>query len=52
MGCRCVVVPDGSEAIGIANGDVRFDVIMLDLNMPISEKCFSVEPLAATDLRE
>jgi serine/threonine-protein kinase RIM15 len=37
MGCRCVVVADGSEAVSIANGDVRFDVIMLDLNMPISE---------------
>ena len=38
MGCRCIVVSDGSEAVGVANGDIRFDVIMLDLNMPIS-KC-------------
>jgi len=35
MGCRCIVVSDGSEAVGVANGDIRFDVIMLDLNMPI-----------------
>src|ERR1700761_775064 len=36
MVCRCIVVSDGSEAVGVANGDIRFDVIMLDLNMPIS----------------
>jgi len=35
MGCRCIVVADGSEAASVANGDIRFDVIMLDLNMPI-----------------
>jgi len=36
LGCRCVVVPDGGEAILAANS-VRFDIIWMDLQMsPIS----------------
>ncbi|KZT42899.1 kinase-like protein [Sistotremastrum suecicum HHB10207 ss-3] len=34
MGCRCIVVADGAEAMSVANSDIRFDVIILDLHMP------------------
>lgn len=37
FGCRCVVVPNGAEAISCAMGDVAFDVIFMDLLMPISK---------------
>ncbi|CAH7682791.1 AGC protein kinase [Phakopsora pachyrhizi] len=37
FGCRCVVVPNGAEAISCAMGDVAFDVIFMDLMMPIIE---------------
>ncbi|KAI0268368.1 hypothetical protein BC834DRAFT_968556 [Gloeopeniophorella convolvens] len=35
LGCRCVVVADGSEAIGVAMGDIKFDCILMDLHMPV-----------------
>lgn len=35
LGCRCVVVADGSEAISVAMGDIKFDCILMDLHMPI-----------------
>ncbi|KDQ29312.1 Serine/threonine protein kinase RIM15 [Pleurotus ostreatus PC15] len=35
LGCRCVVVADGSEAISVAMGDIKFDVILMDLQMPV-----------------
>jgi serine/threonine-protein kinase RIM15 len=35
LGCRCVVVADGSEAISVAMGDIKFDVILMDLHMPV-----------------
>lgn len=38
LGCRCVVVPDGGEAILVANS-VRFDVIWMDLQMPVGTLC-------------
>ncbi|KAF8759872.1 PAS domain [Rhizoctonia solani] len=34
MGCRCVVVADGSEAISVAMGDIKFDCILMDYQMP------------------
>ncbi|KAG8727649.1 hypothetical protein FRC12_022342 [Ceratobasidium sp. 428] len=34
MGCRCVVVGDGSEAISVALGDIKFDCILMDYQMP------------------
>ncbi|CAE6458626.1 unnamed protein product [Rhizoctonia solani] len=34
MGCRCVVVGDGSEAISVAMGDIKFDCILMDYQMP------------------
>lgn len=37
FGCKCVVVPNGEDAISIAMGDVAFDVIFMDLMMPIIE---------------
>ena len=33
LGCRCVVVPNGAEAI-LAAGGVKFDIIWMDLQMP------------------
>jgi hypothetical protein len=41
LGCRCVVVPDGGEAILVANS-VRFDVIWMDLQMPVGELQFQI----------
>ncbi|KIY67931.1 hypothetical protein CYLTODRAFT_490178 [Cylindrobasidium torrendii FP15055 ss-10] len=35
LGCRCVVVQDGSEAISVAMGDIKFDCILMDLHMPV-----------------
>ncbi|KAL1747482.1 hypothetical protein HDZ31DRAFT_31849 [Schizophyllum fasciatum] len=35
LGCRCLVVADGSEAVGVAMGDIKFDVILMDLHMPV-----------------
>ncbi|KAF9247347.1 RIM15, signal transduction response regulator [Melanogaster broomeanus] len=35
LGCRCVVVANGSEAISVAMGDIKFDCILMDLYMPV-----------------
>ncbi|KAG6333663.1 hypothetical protein ID866_5421 [Astraeus odoratus] len=35
LGCRCVVVADGAEAISVAMGDIKFDCILMDLHMPV-----------------
>ncbi|EGO00567.1 hypothetical protein SERLA73DRAFT_71576 [Serpula lacrymans var. lacrymans S7.3] len=35
LGCRCVVVADGLEAISVAMGDIKFDCILMDLHMPV-----------------
>ncbi|KAK2466121.1 hypothetical protein APHAL10511_001763 [Amanita phalloides] len=35
LGCRCVMVSDGSEAISVAMGDIKFDCILMDLHMPV-----------------
>jgi len=37
LGCRCVMVRNGAEAIRCALGDVKFDVIFMDIRMPIGE---------------
>ncbi|GHJ86197.1 hypothetical protein NliqN6_2599 [Naganishia liquefaciens] len=34
MGCRCVCVNDGAEALAATMGSIRFDVIICDLVMP------------------
>lgn len=34
MGCRCVCVDDGAEALAATMGSIRFDVIICDLVMP------------------
>lgn len=35
LGCLCVVVANGEEAIRCSMGDVAFDVIFMDMLMPI-----------------
>ncbi|KAJ3038417.1 hypothetical protein HDV00_000605 [Rhizophlyctis rosea] len=35
LSCRCVMVRNGAEAIRCALGDVKFDVIFMDIRMPI-----------------
>ncbi|KAL1921365.1 uncharacterized protein VTP21DRAFT_11081 [Calcarisporiella thermophila] len=35
LGCRCVVVRNGAEAIRCSMGDVKFDIIFMDIRMPI-----------------
>jgi CheY-like chemotaxis protein len=37
LNCRCVSVQNGAEAIRCAMGDVKFDVIFMDIRMPISK---------------
>ncbi|KAI9144790.1 hypothetical protein BKA69DRAFT_1054431 [Paraphysoderma sedebokerense] len=34
-GCRCVAVNNGAEAIRTATGNVKFDIIFMDIRMPI-----------------
>lgn len=34
MGCRCVCVADGAEALAASMSDIRFDLIFLDLVIP------------------
>jgi len=34
MGCRCVLVSDGAEAISVALGEIKFDCILMDYQMP------------------
>lgn len=48
IGCRCVVVPDGAEAI-LAAGGVKFDVIWMDLQMRVGAS-FSLSPVTPTIL--
>ncbi|KAI9338389.1 hypothetical protein DFJ73DRAFT_763168 [Zopfochytrium polystomum] len=36
LNCRCVVVRNGAEAIRCAMGDVKFDVVFMDVRMPLS----------------
>lgn len=36
MACQCVVVKNGAEAIRCAMGDIKFDLIIMDIHMPIS----------------
>ncbi|KZW04120.1 hypothetical protein EXIGLDRAFT_600010 [Exidia glandulosa HHB12029] len=35
MGCRCVLVTDGAEAISVALGEIKFDCILMDYQMPV-----------------
>jgi hypothetical protein len=35
--CRCVIVRNGAQAIRSAMSDVRYDVIFMDIRMPISK---------------
>jgi serine/threonine-protein kinase RIM15 len=37
LGCRCVVVSNGEEAIRCSMGEICFDVIFMDMMMPIRE---------------
>lgn len=39
--CQCVIVRNGAQAIRLAMGDVRFDIIFLDIRMPISKYKFN-----------
>ncbi|CAO3595486.1 unnamed protein product [Absidia cylindrospora] len=35
LNCRCVIVRNGAQAIRYAMGDVQFDLIFMDIRMPI-----------------
>lgn len=48
LGCRVVVVPNGAEAI-LAAGGVRFDVIWMDLQMPVGQSLLSFYPFGSSD---
>lgn len=37
LNCRCVIVRNGAQAIRSAMSDVRFDIIFMDIRMPISK---------------
>jgi serine/threonine-protein kinase RIM15 len=34
MGCECVCVQDGPEALAAAMGSIKYDVIICDIHMP------------------
>ena len=34
LGCRCVTVRDGTEAVSCAMGDIEFDIMFFDIEMP------------------
>lgn len=40
--CRCVIVRNGAQAIRSAMSDVRYDVIFMDIRMPISKFRFFI----------
>lgn len=42
LNCRCVVMRNGAEAIRCAMGSVKFDIIFMDIRMPISKFLFLV----------
>ncbi|ORY28595.1 hypothetical protein BCR39DRAFT_559411 [Naematelia encephala] len=35
MGCRCICVEDGPQALAATMGSIRFDVIVCDIHMPV-----------------
>ncbi|KAK4684867.1 serine/threonine-protein kinase RIM15, partial [Tremellales sp. Uapishka_1] len=35
MGCRCICVEDGPQALAATMGSIRFDVIICDIHMPV-----------------
>jgi len=37
LNCRCVIMRNGGEAIRCAMGTVKFDIIFMDIRMPISK---------------
>lgn len=37
LNCRCVIMRNGGEAIRCAMGSVKFDIIFMDIRMPISK---------------
>ncbi|TIB73070.1 hypothetical protein E3Q06_01294 [Wallemia mellicola] len=34
LGCRCVVVRDGTDAVSCAMGEIEFDIMFFDIEMP------------------
>ncbi|KAG8902350.1 hypothetical protein FRB99_004564, partial [Tulasnella sp. 403] len=49
MGCRCVLVHDGAEAISVALGDIKFDCIFMDYHMPIMDGETAARYIKATN---
>ncbi|KIM25538.1 hypothetical protein M408DRAFT_26090 [Serendipita vermifera MAFF 305830] len=35
LGCHCIMVTDGAEAISTAHGNIKFDLILMDHHMPV-----------------
>jgi serine/threonine-protein kinase RIM15 len=35
MGCRCICVEDGPQALAATMGSIKFDVIICDIHMPV-----------------
>jgi serine/threonine-protein kinase RIM15 len=35
LGCRCIMAFQGADAMAYATSDIRFDVIFLDIQMPL-----------------
>lgn len=50
LNCRCVVMRNGAEAIRCAMGSVKFDVIFMDIRMPISKFLCYCSSLSMLDL--
>eukprot|EP00833_Pecoramyces_ruminatium_P018115 jgi/Orpsp1_1/1192147/evm.model.d7180000090924.1 len=40
LNCRCIIVKSGGDAIRCAMGDVKFDLIFMDIKMPLERYAF------------
>ncbi|KAJ3244074.1 hypothetical protein HDU78_011472 [Chytriomyces hyalinus] len=49
LNCRCVIVRNGAEAIRCAMGDLKFDIIFMDIRMPIMDGETATRMIKKTD---
>ncbi|KIM25541.1 hypothetical protein M408DRAFT_207972 [Serendipita vermifera MAFF 305830] len=49
LGCRCIMVANGAEAIGMAHGDTKFDLILMNYRMPVMDGESAARYIKSTD---
>ncbi|KAL7750544.1 rim15, signal transduction response regulator [Sorochytrium milnesiophthora] len=49
LGCRCVLVRNGAEVIRSTTGTIKFDIIFLDIRMPILDGDNAARMIKTTD---